>query len=498
LSHLHSKRHPVLDWRLLLSVALLAPLLVACGGGGEKGVRLDPAKADALAAVALPSEKDLPGSGWSVTSYNEFDEEDQPASSEKCKALQTKLKAFRSSLEKNRSGRAQKELEREQRGSFIPVSVEVTIEVYKSTDGLDKALKDFRALVESPDYVTCLEEALETSFEGAQVTVEGKSVSALASVPSGGISAAAELAFSLTNPRLQGTVRFEGYRWRFGNTVAAVALTGPKEGFTADLVNAAVNATVAGLNRASGPNPPTAAAVATSSQAAQATPASTPRSSTSQGRLSDLNSYRYTLRMEGSGGPLAELATLFGATAGSTPTANQKVTFEVKGAYVKPDKGQMTITIGSFIVSQTIIGRQEWTSFGGITQGPSPTNPDPSDLSFVVSLWDEGLSDAVASFSCSSSRETVNSVATRKCGMDQSSFDVLRDLLGGFLGGAESDIKELTRFSLEAWIAESGGYPVRLRIDMAGKDSANQSFSLTVSVDITDVNSTGIKIEAPR
>src|SRR5262245_30277889 len=54
--------------------------------------------------------------------------------------------------------------------------------------------------------------------------------------------------------------------------------------------------------------------------------------------LSSLESYRYTLKMEGSGtgGPLADLRDGLSSVPGaSTPKANEAVTFNVDGAYVK-------------------------------------------------------------------------------------------------------------------------------------------------------------------
>ena len=78
-------------------------------------------------------------------------------------------------------------------------------------------------------------------------------------------------------------------------------------------------------------------------------------------QLSSLDSYRYTLKMEGTGtgGPLADIRDSLGSIpGGTTPKANEAVTFNVDGAYVKPDKAQWKIKVGSFEVGQTVIGKK--------------------------------------------------------------------------------------------------------------------------------------------
>ena len=88
--------------------------------------------------------------------------------------------------------------------------------------------------------------------------------------------------------------------------------------------------------------------------------------------LSGLESYRYTLKMEGTGtgGPLADIRDSLGSVPGGTPArANDAVTFNIDGAYVKPDKAQWKIKVGAFEVAQTVIGKQEWVTFRAVVEG---------------------------------------------------------------------------------------------------------------------------------
>jgi hypothetical protein len=207
-------------------------------------------------------------------------------------------------------------------------------------------------------------------------------------------------------------------------------------------------------------------------------------------QLSSLDSYRYSLKMEGTGagGPLADIRDGLGSVpGGTTPRANEAVTFNVDGAYVKPDKAQWKIKVGSFEVAQTVIGKQEWVSFGGQTMGPQPASSlDPSDLSLAAAMWDDSnLPDDVASkMKCESGKETVNGVSARKCSIDKSAMSSVPNLEGFF---EDVNLKDLSAFNMNIWLADQG-YPVKLNVDMAGQDQSKRDYALKVQMDLTDVN----------
>jgi hypothetical protein len=211
------------------------------------------------------------------------------------------------------------------------------------------------------------------------------------------------------------------------------------------------------------------------------------------GRLSDLNSYRYTLKMEGMGGPLTQLTDV---VPGATPGSN--TVLDISGTYIKPDKAVLSIQAGSFAITQTMIGNQQWVAIGSLVQGPSPlTGQTAGDLSFAALFWDESFVPAAGDFSCSGSRETVNGISTRKCEIDRATFDRLRNLAGGnSFASVEAGIKDVSSMSFEAWMADAG-YPVRLRVDMAGKDTSDRDFRLKVDMDITDINSSSLTVTPP-
>jgi hypothetical protein len=250
----------------------------------------------------------------------------------------------------------------------------------------------------------------------------------------------------------------------------------------------------AGSNSSSGTDSSSSAAAATTS-----TSGSSSSGSVKTADLSSLNSYRYTLKMEGtgSGGPLAEIRDSLAQVPGTSSNANDKVTFDVNGAYVKPDKAEFKAKIGSFEVAQTVIGRQEWVTFEGKTQGPQPASSlNASDLSLAAAMWDQSnLTDDIGSkATCASSKETVNGVSARKCDLDKAALaSVQKDLQGFF---EDVSLQDLNAFNMSLWLADQG-YPVKLSVDMAGKDSGQRDYALKVQMDLTDINK-DIQINAPK
>ncbi len=231
--------------------------------------------------------------------------------------------------------------------------------------------------------------------------------------------------------------------------------------------------------------------------AASSTPSGGAAATGTAGKLADLTSYKFNLKIEGFGGPLEDVAATFAALQPGSPTPNQTLTMEVTGAFVKPDRGQQTLKLGSFTVEFTTIGRQQWAKVFGIQTGPDSASRSTEDYSFAASLWDEGLIDAFGSFGCSGT-ETVNSVQTKKCGVDEKSLGSLIGAFGGLVGDPSSGIKEITRGTMQAWLAQQGNFPVRIRFDISGKGANGKDFQIKMDLDVTDVNSSAIKIDPPR
>jgi hypothetical protein len=227
--------------------------------------------------------------------------------------------------------------------------------------------------------------------------------------------------------------------------------------------------------------------------------------------LSDLNSYRCSLTIQGSGSALAELAAALSPQApatppapGPTPAAAQPLGFEATVVYVKPDRAQLSIKIGDQTYGQTTIGKQQWSSLGSLTVGPNavPTQT-PNDLSLCAAFWDGGFADSAADFQCSGKPQNINGQESLKCAIDSATFDQIKQALGGIVSDAESGIRDLARFQMELWVTDGsgnvpGGLPVRFQADMAGKDSANKDFAMKINMEVTRINDKNLKVEPPR
>jgi hypothetical protein len=242
------------------------------------------------------------------------------------------------------------------------------------------------------------------------------------------------------------------------------------------------------------------ASTATSGSSSSSSSGNSSSGNVKTAQLSSLESYRYTLKMEGTGtgGPLADIRDSLASVPGGTPArANDAVTFNVDGAFVKPDKAQWKIKVGSFEVAQTVIGKQEWVTFGGQTQGPQPaTSLDPNDLSLAAAMWDQSnLPDDVSGkMSCASGKETVNGVSTRKCDLDKAALSSMQKDLEGFF--QDVSLKDLNAFNMSLWLADQG-YPVKMNVDIAGKDASSRDYALTMQMNLTDINKS-IDIKAPN
>jgi hypothetical protein len=238
----------------------------------------------------------------------------------------------------------------------------------------------------------------------------------------------------------------------------------------------------------------TPAAAGTPSQVGTPTAEATPsEEALAPGSFSGLNSYRYTVNMDVKG-----LQSLIGeqmaALPGQDPTAlADHLQMEISGAFVAPDKTESHMRISGVDeeLVLTVIGDQEWVSMGDMAIGPIAAMGDISDLDFASMMW-QGFSTEAGGLSCASEKqETVNGVATRYCGIDSATFEQLTALFGG-----TEETGNVDQMDLEMWLAEDGGWPVRLRVHVAGTDDTGQEYDAKLDMDVTDVNE-DIEISPP-
>jgi hypothetical protein len=246
---------------------------------------------------------------------------------------------------------------------------------------------------------------------------------------------------------------------------------------------------------------PAAAATATVTEAetpaaGAETPAATSTPSEAglaPGSLAGLNSYRYTMKMELEGLE-SSLAEEMAAIPGQDPTAMaDSLEMEISGAFVAPDKAESRMRISGVDdeLALTVIGNQQWVELGDMAIGPIEAMGDVSELDFALMMWEEFSGEAGGLSCASEKKETVNDVPTNYCGIDKVTFEQLSSLFGG-----TEEMGDIDEMNLEMWLAEDGGWPVRLRVHVAGTDETGQEFDAKLEMDVTDVNE-DIEIKPP-
>jgi len=240
----------------------------------------------------------------------------------------------------------------------------------------------------------------------------------------------------------------------------------------------------------------TPAATATPTVSEAETPAATPTPSEealAPGSLTNLDSYRYTMNMKLEGLE-SLLSEQMAAIPGQDPTAlAEGLEMQISGAFVAPDKAESHMSISGVDdeLVLVVIGNQQWVQLGDLAIGPMEATGDVSELDFASMMWDQFSQEAGGLTCANEKKETVNGIPTEYCGIDTATFEQLSSLFGG-----TEEMGDVDEMSLDMWLAEDGGWPVRLRVYVAGTDETGQEFKANMDMDLTDVNE-DIEINPP-
>ena len=224
---------------VVLAALPLVLLAAACGGrstaSGEKLV--DPAQADTLAHQALLSENDLPGTGWTVSKTDKFNDAGPGTNTSACKDIAARETASHAKSDPNRAGRAEKEIQDDTEGP-IPTAVESQVDVFKDAATPADSLKAFQDALKTSNFETCLKDTLNAGGSNTNTKIATKSVAALTSAPAGGLTAAYD--FTFTTEGQSFVLHYETYLFRYANLGVTVTIDGLKADVTADLAKAAI------------------------------------------------------------------------------------------------------------------------------------------------------------------------------------------------------------------------------------------------------------------
>ncbi len=241
-----------------LGLGAAAVLVVAAAAGywfllrDSGGNKFDPARASDFAHGAMIPTSDFPGTGWGITSVDDFSTDD-PAndptfSGPSCSAVKAQMVIFRNALTASQAGKAKTEYSLDgSDGSDVSATINVSIQ--KDTKHTSSTLSSYQQSIQHGEMPKCLESVMTSS--GAE-TARATKTNPMSSAPKGGVATAYDLAISAGGESLN--MRVEDYAWVYSNAIVAVSITGAKDKLTADIVNAAVSRTQAKLETiASGP-----------------------------------------------------------------------------------------------------------------------------------------------------------------------------------------------------------------------------------------------------
>lgn len=237
----------------------------------------------------------------------------------------------------------------------------------------------------------------------------------------------------------------------------------------------------------------------------------------------DIKSYRFTMRMKmdipGLEEALEELEDFegfedFGGTIPTGELGGEEDGFEemgeafagllgamlggltdmsVEGAFVAPDRTEATIDLGAFEVSSIAIGDREWTKVGDMDWEESTA--EEGGMTFTNDLC-EGFNYPEVT-ALDAREETKNGVDTLHYHLDESDITRLADYFGGDLDDMWEFEDAPEEVSLDVWLAKDGNWPVRMEVEASGEDEEGNEVSLSIFMEVKDLNDSDIKIEPP-
>lgn len=209
----------------------------------------------------------------------------------------------------------------------------------------------------------------------------------------------------------------------------------------------------------------------------------------------NLKSFRFNgtlaLQMPDAGGNAADPMALIASALSDV---------RYSGAYQAPDRSTMKIEtpkesiFGGNALEFARIGATSYTKIGATgwqqsTGGGSPGDVlDELDPRALCKQLQENLKGDVPS-----RKEKVNGVDATRYDYDRKALE----RIGGILGAASGNGELPENAKLNIWVADKEKFPVKLTISGSGQQ-AGQRYSVDLELNVTDLNSNDVKVDAPR
>lgn len=165
---------------------------------------------------------------------------------------------------------------------------------------------------------------------------------------------------------------------------------------------------------------------------------------------------------------------------------------KVEGAFVAPDRSRAILEVGGEEVEVRTIGDRSWVRFGDVWQEETA----PTEVVFLSpqTMCEEMVPELRALLANAPwSPQTINGVPARHYHLDEADVPGLAGLLG-----AAEDAELPEEFRVDFWLAERGGWPVRLQMEASGRDEQGPPVNLELFLELRDLNSPDIEIEPPQ
>lgn len=163
---------------------------------------------------------------------------------------------------------------------------------------------------------------------------------------------------------------------------------------------------------------------------------------------------------------------------------------KMEGAYVAPDAFDMQMKLAGENVHVIQIGDKSWINDGSGWEESDAFGSDLGFLSDPSELPFDMLPEVLKNAKTSS--EKVNGVETTRYSFDKKA---LEDLVKDF-GEDAAQLSQIDQAKLDVWVTKDN-IPVKIAMDMKGKTEDGSAMAVNMELNVTDLNSDKVKIEAP-
>ena len=266
--------------------------------------------------------------------------------------------------------------------------------------------------------------------------------------------------------------------------VASCSGDGNSQGVPTGSATAATPAT-----RSPSPSP-----IATSSATVSPTPTPSTRSLAG---LRTLKSFNYTMHWEIAG--LKSVASdRLCRLEGDTNSIPDPFTVDLEGTSVDPDTLRTSYRPncikGEFSV--TTIAKEQWLKLSNGQVIKLPFEASIDDVNDALQFWDEGLMQAGEPLACATETSTtLNGIAVRHCQATWDDIQELAKILGVSVGRSSSG--EVIDLTMDLWLHAEGNYPLRILVELQGKEANGKIFRAKKELNITSANDSSLRVTPP-